>query len=69
MVLTLGPLVRAFFPFVLTNMLDVLVAWSLECFSNKVKSKCDVVTFVMFMPIEVKSKGCQLIEIFWRSNS
>ena len=34
-----------------------------------VRSKCDVVTFVVFVPIVVESKGGQLIEMIWRSNS
>ena len=32
-------------------------------------SNCDVVTFFVFIPIEVKSKGGQLIVIFWRPKS
>ena len=38
-------------------------------FPIEVDSKCDVFTFVMFVPIGVESKGGQIIEMFWRSNS
>ena len=34
-----------------------------------VNSKYDIVTFVVFVPIGVKSKGGPFIKIFWRSNS
>ena len=34
-----------------------------------VDSKCDIFAFVVFVPIGVESKGGQLIEMFWRSNS
>ena len=34
-----------------------------------VESKCDVFPFVVSVPIGVKSKDGQLIEMFWRSNS
>ena len=67
--LTPGPLVRALFPWVLTNMLVVSVAWGLTFFSIGVKSNFVVVMFVVFVPIGVDSKGGQLIEMFWGSNS
>ena len=34
-----------------------------------VDSKCDIVTFAVFVPTGVESKSGQLIKIFWRSNS
>ena len=35
----------------------------------EVESKCDVVTFIVFVTIGVDSKGSRLIEMFWRSNT
>ena len=67
--LTPGPLVRVLFPCTLTNQLVVLVDYVLVSFSIGVESKCDIVTFVVSVPIVVDSKGGQLIKIFWRSNS
>ena len=57
-----GPLVHALFPFIITISLVISMAWGLVFFSMRVKSKCDVVKFVVFVPIGVKYKGGRLIE-------
>ena len=64
-----GPLVRVIFPFFDKSVGRVIGLGSSIFFSIRVDSKCDGVTFIVFMPIGVESKGGQLIEMFWRSNS
>ena len=66
---TPGPLVRAFPPFVLTIPLVVSVDCGLDFFLKRVEPNCNVVTFVVFVPIGVESKGGRLIEMFRRSKS
>ena len=68
--MTPSPLVRVLLPLVLMIMLVVTVAWGMAFFFQKDLSPIgDVVKFVLFIPIGVESKGGQLIEMFWHSNS
>ena len=70
--LTPGPLVRSIFlifPFVLTILLAVLVAWGLT-FSCQQESTPNVIfAFIVFVPIGVESNSGQPIKKNWRSNS
>ena len=60
-----GLLVCALFPFAMKIPLGVFVAWVFAFFSIAIKSNCDVIPLVVFIPRGVESKGAQLIEIFW----
>ena len=56
--LTPGPLVRALFPFVFYYSVGSIIGVGYSIFFQiRVKSNCDVVMFVVFITIEVKSKG------------
>ena len=58
------------FPFHFDDSIGCVSGVGFGIFSQTgVESNCDIVTFVLFVPIGVKSKGGQLIEMFWRSNS
>ena len=71
--LTKDPLVRALFLVflcVLTDSVGRFNCLGSGVFSpTGVESKCGIFLFAVFVPKGVKSKGVQLIEIFWRPNS
>ena len=56
-VLTPGPIVRALFRCILTIPVVMLVVGYGIFIPTGIDSKCDVFSFVLFVPIGVKSKG------------
>ena len=53
----------------LTTLFVMFVAWLLDFPPIGIKSNCDIVPLVVFVPIGVDSKGDRLIEIFWHPKS
>ena len=71
--LTLDPLVRTIFTLFslrFDNSIGRVSGLGSGVFiQTGVESKCDIFVFFVFVPMGVESKGGQLIEMFWRSNS